>query len=221
MGYTFHFRDVFAAQDALLAGLALTLQLTATTIVFGFLIGLAVALASVYGPRWAKALAQGYVEVIRNTPLLVQLFVVFFGLPSIGLKLNEIPVATIGLAINLGAYAAEILRAGIESIPRSQTEAGIALGLTRAQIFRHIVFIPALRNVYPSLTSQFILLMLATSVASQIAAPELFYAGSIIQSRTYRDFEVYTVIAVVYLVLALLLRVLLISGYRALFRRRR
>lgn len=221
MGYTFHFRDVFAAQDALLAGLALTLQLTATTIVFGFLIGLGVAVASVYGSRWVKAIAQGYVEVIRNTPLLVQLFVVFFGLPSIGIKLDEIPVATIGLAINLGAYAAEILRAGIESIPRSQAEAGVALGLTRAQIFRHIIFVPALRNVYPSLTSQFILLMLATSVASQIAAPEMFYAGSIIQSRTYRDFEVYTVIAVVYLLLALMLRILLMSGYRLLFRRRR
>jgi polar amino acid transport system permease protein len=131
-----------------------------------------------------------------------------------------LPVATIGLAINLGAYSAEILRAGIESIPRSQVEAGIALGLTRVQIFRHIVLIPALRNVYPSLTSQFILLMLATSVASQIAAPELFYAGSIIQSRTYRDFEVYTIIAVVYLALALLLRALLALGYRLMFQRR-
>jgi len=130
-------------------------------------------------------------------------------------------VATIGLAINLGAYTAEILRAGIESIPRSQVEAGIALGLTRSQIFRHVVLIPTIRNVYPSLTSQFILLMLATSVASQIAAPELFYAGSIIQSRTYRDFEVYTVIAVVYLALALLLRLLLALGSRLLFRRRR
>lgn len=219
MTYTFHFRDVFAAHDALLQGLLLTLQLTATTILFGFVIGLGVASASVYGPRWAKRLARAYVELIRNTPLLVQLFVVFFGLPSIGIKLDVIPVATIGLAINLGAYSAEILRAGIESIPRSQVEAGIALGLTRAQIFRHIVLLPAVRNVYPSLTSQFILLMLATSVASQIAAPELFYAGSIIQSRTYRDFEVYTIIAVAYLVLALLLRILLTLGYRWWFRK--
>ena len=221
MGYTFHFRDVFAAQDALLHGLVLTLQLTGTTVLFGFLIGLCVAVASVYGSAGAKRAARAYVELIRNTPLLVQLFVVFFGLPSIGIKLDVIPVATIGLAINLGAYTAEILRAGIESIPRSQVEAGISLGLTRSQIFRHVVLVPALRNVYPSLTSQFILLMLATSVASQIAAPELFYAGSIIQSRTYRDFEVYTVIAVVYLALALLLRLLLALGHRLLFRRRR
>ena len=219
MSYAFHFRDVFAAHDALLDGLLLTLQLTATTIALGFVIGLGVACLSVYGGPWARRVARGYVELIRNTPLLVQLFVVFFGLPSIGIKLDVIPVATIGLALNLGAYAAEILRAGIESIPRSQVEAGVALGLTRAQIFRHIVLVPAIRNVYPSLTSQFILLMLATSVASQIATPELFYAGSIIQSRTYRDFEVYLVIAVAYLALALLLRILLGLAYRLLFRR--
>jgi polar amino acid transport system permease protein len=158
--------------------------------------------------------------MIRNTPLLVQLFVVFFGLPSIGIKLDVIPVATIGLAINLGAYASEIIRAGIESIPKSQVEAAVALGLTGRQVFRHIILVPALKNVYPSLTSQFILLMLATSVASQIAAPELFYAGSIIQSRTYRDFEVYTIIAVAYLALALLLRVVFALCYRLLVRRR-
>jgi polar amino acid transport system permease protein len=219
MTYAFHFRDVFAARDALAQGLLLTLQLTATTILFGFVLGLGVASMSIYGRPWAKRAARAYVELIRNTPLLVQLFVVFFGLPSIGIKLDVIPVATIGLAINLGAYTAEILRAGIESIPRSQVEAGIALGLTRGQIFRHIVLLPAIRNVYPSLTSQFILLMLATSVASQIAAPELFYAGSIIQSRTYRDFEVYTVIAITYLALAVLLRILLAFGYRWWFRR--
>lgn len=220
MGYSFHFRDVFAAQDALLSGLALTLQLTATTIVAGFVIGLGVAAAGVYGPRWARAASHAYVEIIRNTPLLVQLFVVFFGLPSIGIKLDIIPVATIGLAINLGAYASEIIRAGIESIPKSQVEAAVALGLTGRQVFRHIILVPALKNVYPSLTSQFILLMLATSVASQIAAPELFYAGSIIQSRTYRDFEVYTVIAVAYLALALLLRIVFALCYRLLVRRR-
>ena len=219
MAYTFNFRDVFAAKDALLNGLALTLQLTATTIVFGFVIGVGVAAASVYGPRWARRAAHAYVEVIRNTPLIVQLFVVFFGLPSVGVKLDVVTVATLGLAINLGAYTAEIVRAGIESIPKSQMEAGVSLGFTRTQIFRHVVIVPALRNVFPSLASQFVLLMLATSVASQIAAPELFYAGSIIQSRTYRDFEVYTVIAGAYLGLAIGLRLLLTLAYRLAFRR--
>lgn len=219
MAYSLQFRDVFAARDALEAGLALTLQLTATTIVGGFAIGLGVAAASVYGGPWLRRAAGAYVELIRNTPLLVQLFVVFFGLPSIGVKLDVIPVATLALAINLGAYAAEIIRAGLESVPTSQVEAGVSLGMTRAQVFRHIVLVPALRNVYPSLTSQFVLLMLATSVVSQIAAPELFYAGSIIQSRTFRDFEVYIVIAAVYLAISLLLRALFALGYRLLFRR--
>lgn len=219
MAYSFQFRDVFAARDALQDGLVLTLQLTATTITFGFAIGLGAAAASVYGgPRLRRA-AQMYVEVIRNTPLLVQLFVMFFGLPSLGVKLDVIPVATTALAINLGAYAAEIIRAGLESVPKSQVEAGLSLGMTRGEVFRHIVLMPALRNVYPSLTSQFVLLMLATSVVSQIAAPELFYAGSIIQSRTYRDFEVYVVIAVMYLAVSLLLRAIFAICYHLLFRR--
>lgn len=219
MAYSFQFRDVFAARDALQDGLLLTLQLTGTTIFFGFLIGLGLAVASVYGGRRLRQVAHVYVEVIRNTPLLVQIFVVFFGLPSLGIKLNVIPVATLTLAINLGAYAAEIIRAGLESVPKSQIEAGISLGMTRTEVFRHIVLMPALKNVYPSLTSQFVLLMLATSVVSQIAAPELFYAGSIIQSRTYRDFEVYIVIAVLYLAISLLLRGLFALTHHLLFRR--
>ena len=219
MAYTLQFRDVLAAHDALLDGLVHTFQLTATTIGFGSLIGLLVAIASVYGGKFLRRVTHVYVEAIRNTPLLVQMFLVFFGLPSIGLKLDVMPVATISLAINLGAYASEIIRAGLESIPRSQLEAGLCLGLTRAQVFRHIVLLPALKNVYPSLTSQFVLLMLATSVASQISAPELFYAGSIIQSRTYRDFEVYIVIAVVYLIISLVLRGLFAALHGVLFRR--
>jgi polar amino acid transport system permease protein len=218
MAYTFQFRDVFAARDALADGVLLTFQLTGTTIAFGFLIGLATAAGAVYGGKYLRSAVHVYVEAIRNTPLLVQLFLIFFGLPSIGLKLDVVPAATIALAVNLGAYASEIIRAGLESIPKSQVEAGLCLGLSRAQVFRHVVLVPALKNVYPSLTSQFVLLMLATSVTSQIATPELFYAGSIIQSRTYRDFEVYIVIAVLYLAISLLLRGLFALCYRLAIR---
>ena len=204
MGYTFHFRDVFAAQDALLSGLALTLQLTATTIVFGFLIGLGVAVASVYGPRWAQATAQGYVEAIRNTPLIVQLFLVFFGLPerrpqarrryrSRRSRSRSISAPTPSRSCAPGSRASRARR----------SRPAVASASRASQIFRHVIFFPALRIVYPALASQFMLLMLATSVVSQIAAPDLFHAGSIIQSRTFRDFEVYTVVAVVYLALAL------------------
>jgi polar amino acid transport system permease protein len=218
--YALQFRDVFAAKDALLQGLGLTLQLTATTIVLGFSAGVVVAAASVYGGPIVRRFARGYVEVIRNTPLLVQLFILFFGLPSAGIRLDVITVSTIAMAINLGAYTAEIVRAGLESIPKSQIEAGHSLGLTGPQVFRKVVLVPAIKNVYPALTSQFVLIMLATSIVSQISAPELFYAGSIIQSRTYRDFEVYIVIAGAYLALSLVLRAAFAICYRLAFHQR-
>jgi polar amino acid transport system permease protein len=144
--------------------------------------------------------------VIRNTPLIVQLFIVFFGLPSAGVRLDAMTAAIIALSINLGAYSTEIIRAGLEAVPKSQIEAGYSLGLSGTQVFRHVILLPAIKIVYPALTSQFVLIMLATSVVSQISAPDLFHVASIIQSRTFRDFEIYAVIAVIYLALALLLK---------------
>lgn len=219
MAYKFQFRDVFAQQEAILDGLVLTLQLSLGTIFLGFVIGILVAAVLVYSRPWAQNTARVYVEAIRNTPLIVQLFLIFFGLPSLGVRLDVITASVIALTINLGAYTAEIVRAGIESVPKSQTEAGISLGLTGPQVFRHVILVPALKNVYPSLTSQFVLMMLATSVVSQISATELFHAGSIIQSRTFRDFEVYTVIAILYLCLSLLMRGGFSACYRIFFRR--
>src|SRR4051794_6469174 len=170
MSYSFQFRDVFAQKAALIDGLVLTLELSAGTISLGFALGICAAAALVYGKPWLRKAAGAYVEAIRNTPLIVQLSVVFFGLPTLGLKLDAITASMIALTINLAAYSAEIVRAGFESIPRSQIEAGVSLGMTGAQVFRHVVLLPALKNVYPSLTSQFVLMMLATSVVSQISA---------------------------------------------------
>lgn len=220
MAYTFQFRDVFAQQDAIVDGIVVTLQLSAVTISLGFLFGTLLAVVLVYGRRWPVAAARAYVETIRNTPLIVQLFLIFFGLPSIGIKLEVMTASVLALTINLTAYTAEIVRAGLQSIPKSQIEAGTSLGLTGPQIFRHVVLLPALKSVYPSLTSQFVLLMLATSVVSQISAADLFHAGSIIQSRTFRDFEVYTVISVLYLCLTLLMRGGFSLLYYLVFRRR-
>lgn len=220
MSYSFQFRDVFAQQDAIVDGIVVTLQLSAVTISLGFLAGTLLAIVLVYGRPWAVSIARVYVEVIRNTPLIVQLFLIFFGLPGIGIKLDVMTASVLALTINLAAYTAEIVRAGLESIPKSQIEAGVSLGLTGPQILRHVVLLPALKNVYPSLTSQFVLLMLATSVVSQISAAELFHAGSIIQSRTFRDFEVYTVISVLYLCLTLVMRGGFSLCYHLIFRRR-
>jgi polar amino acid transport system permease protein len=219
MAYQFQFRDVLAQQDAIIDGLIVTLELSAITIVLGFILGTLTAVLLVYGRPWVQGITRGYVEVIRNTPLIVQLFLIFFGLPGIGIRLDVMTASVLALTINLTAYTAEIVRAGFDSIPKSQIEAGVSLGLTGPQIFRHVVLLPALKNVYPSLSSQFVLLMLATSIVSQISAADLFHAGSIIQSRTFRDFEVYTVISLLYLSLTLLMRGGFALCYHLLFRR--
>ena len=220
MSYTFQFRDVFAAWEFLLDGLVLTLELSLVTMVVGSAIGLAGAAARVYGPRWVATPVAVYVEAIRNTPLIVQLFLIFFGLPSAGLKFDAETAAFVALSINLGAYSIEIVRAGLQAIPRSQIEAGQSLGLSPGQIFRYVVIFPALRLMYPALASQFVLLMLATSVVSQISATDLFHMASIIQSRTFRDFEVYIVVAAAYLVLALIFRLAFACIYHLVFARR-
>lgn len=115
--------------------------------------------------------------MIRNTPFLVQIFFIFFGLPAAGISMSPNTAALVALVVNVGAYGTEIIRTGIESIPRGQIEAGRALGLSPVQIFRHVVMIPALRNIYPSLTSQFIYLMLTSSVVSIISANDLASRG--------------------------------------------
>ena len=220
MKYTFNFRDVWAQTDFIVGGVVVTLALSAATMVAGLAIGTAGAAARVYGPPWLRRLAASYVEVIRNTPLLVQLFIVFFGLPSAGIRLDATTAAIIALAINLGAYATEIIRAGLEAIPKAQVEAGHSLGLSGPQVFRHVVLVPAIRLVYPALTSQFVLIMLATSVVSQISTPDLFHVASIIQSRTFRDFEIYAVVAGIYLALALAFKLLFAAIHRLAFARR-
>jgi polar amino acid transport system permease protein len=219
MNYTFQFRDIFAETDLLLDGLVLTLELSIVTMVSGLVIGLAGASARVYGPGWLRRLVAVYVEVIRNTPLIVQLFLIFFGLPSAGVKFDAATAAMLALSINLGAYSIEIIRAGLEAIPRSQIEAGQSLGLSGPQIFRYVIIFPALRLMYPALASQFVLLMLATSVVSQISAQDLFHMASIIQSRTFRDFEVYILVAGAYLALALVFRLLFAALYQIVFAR--
>jgi polar amino acid transport system permease protein len=220
MSYTFQFRDVFASWQFLLQGLGTTLYLSTVTMVLGLAIGVAGAAARIYGGPVLRSLVGTYVEVIRNTPLLVQLFIVFFGLPSLGLRLDALTAALISLTVNLGAYSVEIVRAGLEAIPRTQIEAGHSLGLSGLQVFRYVVILPALKLMFPALASQFVLLMLATSIVSQISVPELFHAASIIQSRTFRDFEVFTVIAVLYLALALTLRGAFAMIYKLTFGQR-
>lgn len=209
MNYNFRFNALAPYTGEILRGIGLTLQLTCLTMAIALLVGLFVALARMSDNRWLSGAAATYVEAIRNTPLLVQLFIVFFGLPSIGIRLDAYTAAVIGLSINVGAYAGEILRAGIQSIRPSQVEAGRALGMTAGQTFRSVVLFPAVKAIYPALASQFVLLLLATSVVSSLGVGELFHQAAFIDSRTYRSFEAYALITLTYLILTL--------GFRALF----
>jgi polar amino acid transport system permease protein len=202
VNYVFQFGDVFNAWDELMLGAWLTVQLSALSMIFGLAVAIFGALGKLSGPKPLRWAIDAYIEVIRNTPFLIQLFMVFFGLPAIGVRLDANQAALLAMVINVGAYATEIVRAGIESIKKGQIEAGRALGLKSMQIFRYVILLPAIRTVYPALTSQFILLMLNSSVCSAIAANELTAAANDIQSRTFRSFEVYFVVTGIYLAMS-------------------
>jgi len=202
MSYEFDFADVFAAWPELLQGLINSLILSALAMAIGMVVAVAGALAKTSGPPALRAAIDGYIELIRNTPFLVQIFLIFFGLPTAGIRLSSNAAALLALVVNVGAYGIEIVRAGIESIQTGQIEAARALGFKPLQVFRHIILKPAIQAIYPSLTSQFILLMLNTSVCSTIAATELTAVAGDIQSRTFRSFEVYFVVTCMYLAMS-------------------
>nr|WP_286209164.1 amino acid ABC transporter permease [Azospirillum sp. A1-3] len=201
----------------MLDGAWLTVRLSFGAMAIGLVIAIVCALGKTSGPKPVRWLINAYIEVIRNTPFLVQIFLIFFGLPSIGLRLSPDVAALIAMVVNVGAYATEIIRAGIESIHKGQIEAGLALGLRPLQVFRYVVLKPALRTVYPALTSQFILLMLSSSVVSAISADELTSVANNIQSQTFRSFEIYIVVTGIYLVLALMFSALFAGIYRLAF----
>lgn len=147
-----------------------------------------------------------YVECIRNTPFLVQLYFIFFGLPALGVMMSGWEASFLAMALNLGAYSTEIIRAGVMSIPKGLLEASESLALSRYQTFRFVVLRPALKNVWPALCSQIIIVMLGSSVCSQVAAQELTYTANLIQSRTFRAFEIYLCSMGMYLGIALFIR---------------
>ncbi|MGO4436763.1 amino acid ABC transporter permease [Rhizobium sp. RAF56] len=206
MSYTFNFSALLPYWPVFLQGVWLTLKLSALATVFGFVVGTLCAIARADGPPWLRTLAAIYVETIRNTPLLVQIFLVYFGFASLGLKVTANTAAVAALVVNVGAYTCEIVRAGLESIHKSQLEAAECLGLTRAQTYWHVIIRPAIERVYPALTSQYVLLMLASSITSQISAEELTAVANRIQSDTFRSFETYIVTGVLYIVLSFVVR---------------
>ncbi len=209
------FMAVLAEWPLLLTGVGWTLRLTFAAMVVGTLLGIACAWVRGRGfgdglaPVWLKALVGAYVELIRNTPFIVQLFFIFFGLPAAGVRLSAEWASFLAMSINLGAYAAEIVRAGIEATPKGQIEAALSLAMSRAQTFFKVVLPPALKKVWPSLVSQIIIVMLGSSVCGQISTPELSSSADLIHSRNFRAFEAFIVVGAMYLLLCIALRQLL------------
>ncbi|MGK0148088.1 amino acid ABC transporter permease [Pseudomonas putida] len=221
MAYQFDFSPVLAQGGLLLEGAVFTLELTLIGTLFGVAIGVLGAVVRAWRLRPFDPLFGLYVELIRNTPFIVQLFFIFFGLPALGIRLTEWQAAVLAMVINLGAYSTEIIRAGIQAIPRGQLEAAAALAMSRFEAFRHVVLQPALAKVWPALSSQIVIVMLGSAVCSQIATEELSFAANFIQSRNFRAFETYLLTTALYLVMAILVRQLLAwFGRRALTGRR-
>lgn len=209
MNYQFDFSPVIAAFPDLLWGCLGTLGLAASGMILAVTIGITGVVLRDSKIRQLRWLVISFVELIRNTPFLVQIYFIFFALPFAGIKLSPTPTAVIALGVNGGAYAIEIIRGGVQSISRGQIEAGLALGLHKLQVFRLIVLKPALRAVYPSLASQFVLLTLTTSITSAIAAAELTSVAKLIESESFRSFEVYFTVTALYLIMSWLMMRLL------------
>ena len=221
MTYQFDFGWLLPYMPVLLKGIGITLQLILVGSVLGVALGTACAWVRALGPVWLKPVVAGYVELIRNTPFLIQLFFIFFGLPSLGVQMSELTAANLAMIVNLGAYSCEIVRAGIQATPRGQFEAGASLAMTPFETFWHVVLIPALQRIWPALSSQIVIVMLGSAVVSQIAAEDLTFAANFIQSRNFRAFETYFVSTLIYLVLAVLLRQALSGLGWALFPKKR
>lgn len=200
------FLPVLANWPMLLKGLVLTVVLTGIALPLGMLLGVACAWARLHGGPMLRTVVASYVEVFRNTPFIIQLFFLFFGLPSLGLRMSPETASILAMTLNLGAYACEQVRAGIEATPRGQIEAAQCLALNRWQIFTRVVLPPSLGRVWPALTGQMIIVMLGSAVCSQISTEEISYAANLISSRTFRSFESYIVVTLSYLLLAVLLR---------------
>ncbi|MFT4002220.1 MAG: amino acid ABC transporter permease [Rhizobium sp.] len=210
MSYTFHFATLLPFADRLLDGLSVTLSLAGQAIAVSFAVGMLGAVARSSRVRPFRAVAAAYVELIRNTPFIIQAFIIYFGLAKIGIRLSSETSALIALSLNGGAYLTEIIRGGLKAVLPGQYEAGRALGLSEAHIYREIVLLQAIRAAFPAIVSEFIVIFLGTSVCSIIAVDELTGTATSIDSQILRSLEIYTVLMAVYLAISMLISV---AGY--------
>lgn len=200
----------------LLPGLTVTIPLTILSFSAAMVIAVAMALVQFANVRVLKELARCYIWVIRGTPLLVQLYVIFFGLPSLGIVLDPFPSAVIVFSVNEGAYGAEIIRAALESVPKGQLEAGYCVGMSYLQTMRRIILPQALRTAFPSLSNSLIAMVKDTSLAANITVTEMFMATQRIVARTYEPLALYMEVGLIYLMFSTVLTWLQRAGERKL-----
>ena len=204
----------------LIPGLTMTLPLTAISFAIGLMIAVVTALVQFANIQGLKQLARFYVWVIRGTPLLVQLFVVFYGLPNVGILIDPVPAAVLVFSINQGAYCSETIRAALESVPAGQMEAGQCVGMSYLQIIRRIILPQAMRTAFPPLSNSLIGLVKDTSLAANITVVEMFMATQRIVARTYEPLALYIEVGIIYLVFCTVLTRLQRYGERKLGRYR-
>jgi len=187
--------------DLLASGFLLTIAVSVASIMTGLVLGLVTAVARLSTIRPVWLVATAYVELIRNTPILVQLLLLYLGLPEFGVRLSPLEAIVIALSVNNGAYLAEIIRGGLQAVAKGQQEAAAAIGLSRRTTFVEILLPQAFRSIFPALTNQFILTVLATSIGSIIGTPELTQQVLFVDSRTFRTIELLAFLTVAYAVL--------------------
>ena len=200
----------------LLPGLTMTIPLTAISFFFALIIALIVAMIQFAHVKVLRQVARFYVWVIRGTPLLVQLFVVFYGMPNVGILIDPFPAAVIVFSINEGAYMAEIIRAALESVPAGQMEAGRCVGMTYLQTMRRIILPQAMRTAFPSLSNSLISMIKDTSLAANITVTEMFMATQRIVARTYEPLALYIEVGLIYLLFCTVLTKLQSVGEKRL-----
>ncbi|MFI5339161.1 MAG: amino acid ABC transporter permease [Candidatus Methylomirabilales bacterium] len=200
MNYSFHFEVFTDHLPQFFEGGRIAFELVGLAMAIGFVLGAFGAVARRSKNKIAYGLATGYVELFRNTPLLVQLYLVYFGLPELGISISSYPAALLALSLNNGAYLTEIERAGMEAIHKNEIEAGLALGMSYPQVLIRIVLPHVFRIIYPPFASQTILIFLGTSLTGLIAVPELTYQARILEAETFRPFEIYAGLGILYVI---------------------
>lgn len=202
MDYVFNYRSIWANKHLFLSGAVATLEIAVLAMILGLLLGMIAAVARNSNNRFLRFSSSAFVEAIRNTPLLVQLYLWYFGLGYIRINISPFICVVIALGINNGSYLTEIIRVGIEAIKKEQTSAGISLGMGRFQVFRYVVIVPALGIVFPALCNQFIISILASALAMVIGVRDLTYEAVNLQARTFRSIETYIVVIIAYIILS-------------------